>query len=94
MAQAGSFVEEHRRTQSSIWNWQKMRRWVDNLSAIPSVDEIDVHTEVPYSGRDMEGMIATRPCRGVSPLIHACRRQSKCMTAHQNCWYNAANNFD
>ena len=69
-----------------------MRQWVDSLPAMPSAEEMSAHTAAPYSVRDMAGMIETRPCRGVSPLAHACRRQPKCMTAHQKCWYNVANN--
>ena len=72
--------------------WQQMRQWVDSLSTMPSAEEMTAHTVAPYSVRDMAGMIETRPCRGVSPLVHACRRQPKCMTAHQKCWYNAADN--
>jgi hypothetical protein len=72
-------------------SWEQMRQWVDSLSTMPSAKEMTAHTVAPYSVRDMVGMIETRPCRGVSPLVHACRRQPKCMTAHQNCWYNAAN---
>jgi len=82
-----AFIEEHGRAQSNIRGWQQMRLWVDNLSEIPSVDEIGMRTEAPYSMHDMASMIETRPCRGVSPLIHICRRQRTCMTAHQKCWY-------
>lgn len=92
--QRASIGEYARPRFHNTMGWQQMRRWVDSLSTMPSAKEATVHTEAPYSGRDMEGMIETRPCRGVSPLIHACRRQPKCITAHQNCWYNVANNFD
>jgi len=61
------FIEEHGRAQSNIRGWQQMRRWVDNLSAIPSVKEIGVHTEAPYSTHDMAGMNETRPwSRGIT----------------------------
>jgi len=82
-----TFIEEHGRARSNIRGWQRMRRWVDNLSVIPSVEEIGVRIEAPYSMHDVAGMIETRPCRGVSPLIHVCQRQRTCMKAHQKCWY-------
>lgn len=72
--------------------WQQMRQWVDSLSTMPTAEETTVHTAAPYGVRDMASMIETRPCRGVSPLVHACRRQPKCMTTHQKCWYNVADN--
>jgi len=81
-----AFIEEHGRARSNIRGWQQMRHWVDNLSAIPSVEEIGAHTEAPYSTHDMAGMIETRPCRGVSPLIHVCQRLRTCMTTPK-CWY-------
>ena len=86
-------IEEYVRARfHNARGWQQMRQWVDSLSTMPSAKETTAHTAAPYSVRDMAGMIETRPCRGVSPLVHACRRQPKCMTAHQNCWYNVANN--
>ena len=86
-------IEEYVRARfHNARGWQQMRQWVDSLSTMPSAKETNAHTTAPYSVRDMAGMIETRPCRGVSPLVHACRRQPKCMTAHQKCWYNVANN--
>jgi hypothetical protein len=90
-----AFVEECVRVRfHNARGWRQMRQWIDSLSAMPSAKEIAVHTEAPYSVHDVAGMIETRPCRGVAPLIHTCRRQRKCMTAQQKCWYNVANNLE
>lgn len=87
-----AFVEEYVRARfHNASGWQQMRQWIDSLSSMPSAEGIAAHTEAPYNVGDMAGMIETRPCRGVAPLVHACRRQPRCMTAQRKCWYNVAN---
>ena len=43
--------------------WQKMVAFVDGLTKVPEMEEIEANVNAPFNSQDMLSLIDTRPCR-------------------------------